>query len=77
MKYEGINMVQDMANYIKKLTVENEKLKEENKKLKEDNEQLNVDVYNMYNDAQYWKDKYYKLSRGESTRITCIFKEEE
>lgn len=91
MNYPGINMVQDMANYIKKLTEENEKLKAENKKLKEDNEQLKdengkwsaeclstlMEKGKWELEARYWKEKYYKLSRGESTRITCIFKEEE
>lgn len=55
-------MLQDMGNYIKKLTDENEKLKEENYKL---NDELSA----LYNCMNYWRDKYYKQLDGISTQL--------
>ena len=60
-------MLQDMANYIKKLTDENEKLKAENKKLKDENGKWSAECLSTLMDkgywelqANYWKDKYLK-----------------
>lgn len=61
-------MLQDMANYIKKLTDENDKLKEENYKL---HDELSA----LYNCMNYWRDKYYKASVGISTRLKVILKD--
>lgn len=81
MKYEGVNMVQDMANYIKKLTEENEKLKEENKKLKEENGKWSAECLSILMEkgywelnVNYWKDKYYKELEGKSTMLTVDIK---
>lgn len=70
-----MNMMNDMANYIKKLTEENEKLKEENKMLNEENYKLNDDLCGLYNCMDYWRDKYYKQCAGISTQLKLILKD--
>lgn len=62
MKYEGINMVQDMANYIKKLTEENEKLKEEKEIIEKENKRLRQGW-------EYWRNNYYYLLQTSGEEI--------
>lgn len=62
-------MVQDMANYIKKLTDENEKLKEENKHLKEQNEVLFNNLCRADDNMHYWKRLYYDELKRKSKRL--------
>lgn len=62
-------MLKDMANYIKKLTDENEKLKEENEHLKEQNEVLFNNLCRADDNMHYWKRKYYDELKGKSKRL--------
>ena len=60
-------MLQDMANYIKKLTDENKKLKEENEELKEINKRQKEGYI-------YWRRKYYDELKGKCTRLKVDIK---
>lgn len=55
-------MLQDMSNYIKKLTDENEKLKEEKEIIEKENKRLRQGW-------EYWRNNYYHLLKTSGEEI--------